>query len=59
MVSPLFKSLLTQGWNLGLLHCRQFLYYLSHQGSPIQLSSPSLFILLLDLQKKKPLKVCV
>ena len=25
---------LTQGSNLGLLHCRQILYRLSHQGSP-------------------------
>ena len=25
---------LTQGWNLGLLHCRWILYRLSHQGSP-------------------------
>jgi len=24
----------TQGWNLSLLHCRQILYYLRHQGSP-------------------------
>ena len=24
---------LTQGWNPGLLHCRQVLYHLSHQGS--------------------------
>ena len=24
----------TQGLNLGLLHCRQILYTLSHQGSP-------------------------
>ena len=24
----------TQGWNLGLLHCRQILYHLSHWGSP-------------------------
>ena len=24
----------TQGLNLGLLHCRQMLYHLSHQGSP-------------------------
>ena len=24
----------TQGLNPGLLHCRQFLYQLSHQGSP-------------------------
>ena len=26
---------LTQGSNLGLQHCRQILYILSHQGSPI------------------------
>ena len=25
----------TQGFNPGLLHCRQTLYRLSHQGSPI------------------------
>ena len=25
----------TQGSNLGLLHCRQILYHLSHQGNPI------------------------
>ena len=25
----------TQGSNLGLLHCRQILYFLSHQGSPL------------------------
>ena len=25
---------LTQGSNLGLLHCRRILYWLSHQGSP-------------------------
>ena len=25
----------TQGSNLGLLHCRQILYHLSHQGSPL------------------------
>ena len=24
-----------QGWNPGLLHCRQILYHLSHQGSPV------------------------
>ena len=29
------KIFLTQRWNLGLLHCRQILYCLSHQGSPI------------------------
>ena len=27
----------TQGSNLGLPHCRQILYHLSHQGSPIYL----------------------
>ena len=26
----------TQGWNLGLLHCRQILYHQSHQGSPVK-----------------------
>ena len=26
----------TQGSNLGLLHCRQILYHLSHQGSPFK-----------------------
>ena len=25
----------TQGLNLGLLHCRQTLYHLSHQGNPV------------------------
>ena len=25
----------TQGWNPGLLHCRQILYHLSHQGCPL------------------------
>ena len=28
----------TWGSNLGLPHCRQTLYYLSHQGSPIKKS---------------------
>ena len=27
---------LTQGSNPGLLHCRQILYHLSHQGSPLE-----------------------
>ena len=30
----------TQGSNQGLLHCRQILYHLSHQGSPIYGLSP-------------------
>ena len=29
----------TQGSNPGLLHCRQILYYLSHQRSPINILS--------------------
>jgi len=36
----------TQGSNPGLLHCRQILYHLSHQGSPrftaVQLSSTAI-----------------
>ena len=32
---PLLQGIfLTQGLNPGLLHCRQFLFLLSHQGSP-------------------------
>ena len=31
---------LTQRSNPGLLHCRQMLYHLSHQGSPSMLWSP-------------------
>ena len=31
----------TQGLNLGLLHCRQILYHLSHQGSPSESVSHS------------------
>ena len=27
-------SIEAQGWNPGLLHCRQILYYLSHQQAP-------------------------
>ena len=30
---------LTQGSNVGLLHCRQTLYSLSYQGSPVHLLS--------------------
>ena len=32
---PLQGIFATQGWNLGLLHCRQILYHLSHQESQI------------------------
>ena len=31
---------LTQGSNLGLLHCRQIFYHLNHQGSPSLPSNP-------------------
>ena len=30
------RIFLTQGSNPGLLHCRQILYHLSHQGSPFK-----------------------
>ena len=35
----------TQGSNPGLLHCRQTLYHLSHQGSPLSLFSFNAHIL--------------
>ena len=31
----------TQGLNLGLLHCRQILYHLNHQGSPLKIQNTS------------------
>ena len=34
----------TQGSNPGLLHCRQMLYHLSHQGIPTFLRSHSVFL---------------
>ena len=33
-LSLLQRIVPTQGWNLGLLHCRWILYQLSHKGSP-------------------------
>ena len=36
--SPLQGLFPTQG--LGLLHCRQILYHLSHQGSPLSIQFP-------------------
>ena len=36
--SLLQRIFLTQGLKLGLSHCRQVLYYLSHQGSLIRIS---------------------
>ena len=37
----------TQGSNLSLPHCRQLLYCLSHQGSPIQIATLPQFLLCL------------
>ena len=37
--SLLQEIFLTQGSNSGLLHCRQFLYHLSHQGSPFKVNN--------------------
>ena len=34
---------LTQGSNLGLLHCRQILYHLSQQESPVNLGAVGQF----------------
>ena len=34
----------TQGWNSGLLHCRQILYQLSHQGCPLSQSRCALTV---------------
>ena len=31
---------LTQGWNSGLLHCKQILYCLSHMGGPYDTNEP-------------------
>ena len=33
----------TQGSNLGVLHCREILYPLSHQGSPLSKDSQIIF----------------
>ena len=36
VANPFYRGIVpTQGSDLGLLHCRQFLYHLSHQGSPL------------------------
>ena len=37
--APLLRIFPTQGSNPGLLHCRQILYCLNHQGSPIKVIS--------------------
>ena len=35
----------TQGSNLGILHCRQMVYHLSHQGSQVRTALSTLYIL--------------
>ena len=46
----------TQGWNPGLLHCRQILYCLNHQGSPyIRMYAPE-FVCFIQISNFK--KVC-
>ena len=44
----------TQGWSLGLLHCRQILYYQSHQGSPLQEAQRYCYVYLLRQTKTLP-----
>ena len=41
-------TFLTQGSNLGLLHCRQILYNLNHQGSPGKINKDDFFFLRLS-----------
>ena len=40
--SPLQGIFPTQGSNLGLLHCRQMLYHLSHQGTLVNIKNANL-----------------
>ena len=48
VATPSSKDLLTEGWNPGLLHCRQILYQLSYEGSP-----EILFYYIFDCKQKK------
>ena len=45
---------LTQGLNLGLLHCKQILYHLGHEGRPHHLSR---FTLLVDERRHHVLRL--
>ena len=38
----------TQGSNLSFLHCRQILYHLSHQGSPMKVHTVGFFFFLIQ-----------
>ena len=44
---------LTQGLNPGILHCRQILYHLSHQGSPYEWEYKYIFSMCTVVIKKK------
>ena len=48
---------LTQGLNPGVPHCRQILYYLSHQGSPIKATSTSSELLFTLIWISKIMKI--
>ena len=48
---------LTQGLNPGLLHCRQFVYHLSHQGRSSHTSAQEKFQILKMQPKQKRLKL--
>ena len=49
---PLLQGIfLTQGENPGLLYCRQILYHLSHQGSPLRWE-------IRDLDKRRQWALC-
>ena len=48
---------LTQGSNLGLLHCRQILYCLSHQGSQF-LARVALFMKMIEAYKADKASTC-
>ena len=47
---PFSSEISTQGSNLGLLHCRQILYCLSHQGSQF-LARVALFMTMIEAYK--------
>ena len=47
----------TQGPNLGLLHCRQTLYHLNHQGSLLRLLSHKTLLKTLWLKNSQELSV--
>ena len=46
----------TQGWNPGLLHCRQILYQLSYKGSPLHAKMGSIDRNAMDLTEAEDIK---